>query len=382
MRAWFNDLRYKSSAGPLIKQYILFLDQIHSQPDPFGINVLIEPKFLLTGQVFPGGWCRPQNDGPGVRATTLILFANWLLQNGQDSFVKLYLWTGNDNVKGGGLIKRDLDWLATPGNFASNTCDLWEEVQSTDFFWNRMVHNRALWMGATFAQAMGNKDAAAGYAAMQQQLNATLFGHWNGQFIYESTNRQLDGAVLAALNEAYDPKLNTPFRFTSSYVAQTVVATINAMCAEFPINNIDSARGIPGVLIGRYPGDHYGAPVGPWILLSAYLAQVFYRTSSESLAMGRLPLPDTLAHWRRVVPTLATKVTLTEFASSMLAMGDGVMLRIRAHVAGSGFHLSEQFNGQTGFESSATDLTWSYAAVLKAMDIRKTVTSMLHNQKQ
>jgi glucoamylase len=48
--------------------------------------------------------------------------------------------TGNDNIYGGGAIKRDLDWVVTGWN--TNTCDLWEEVQSTDFFWNRMAHNR------------------------------------------------------------------------------------------------------------------------------------------------------------------------------------------------------------------------------------------------
>ena len=36
-----------------------------------------------------------------------------------------------------GVIKHDLDWVVT--GWDSNTCDLWEEVQSTDFFWNRVT---------------------------------------------------------------------------------------------------------------------------------------------------------------------------------------------------------------------------------------------------
>lgn len=130
MRAWFETMRYTSGAVAMIKQYIVFLDAAHNQTDPNGINVLVEPKFELNGQVFTGGWCRPQNDGPGVRATTLIIFANFLAQQGQLQFVQQYLWTGNDNIKQGGIIKRDLDWIAQ-GGWSTNTCDLWEEVQST-----------------------------------------------------------------------------------------------------------------------------------------------------------------------------------------------------------------------------------------------------------
>jgi hypothetical protein len=41
------------------------------------------------------------------------------------------------------------------------------------------------------------------------------------------------------------------------------------------------------------------------------------------------------------------------------AQGDGVMLRLRSHVAGDGFHLDEQIDRNTGKQMSAEDLTWS-----------------------
>lgn len=42
--------------------------------DPNGIDVRIEPKYYLPdGPVFDEGWCRPQNDGPGLRAISLMV---------------------------------------------------------------------------------------------------------------------------------------------------------------------------------------------------------------------------------------------------------------------------------------------------------------------
>lgn len=245
-----------------------------------------------------------------------------------------------------------------------------------------MVHNRALWMGIDFAKQQGDTSSSARYAQASSIVNATLMGHWNGQFIIESTNRPMDGAVLAALNEAYQDDLNIVFTPTSSYVASTITATINAMCSEFPINNIDSAAGIPGVLIGRYPGDHYGLPrAGPWILLSAYLAQSFYRAAAQTRAERQLPPVHAMSKWRELMPHLSQSPSYTELADSLFAMGDGVMQRIYYHVQGGGFHLSEQLDAQTGVLESAYDLTWSYATVLKALQLRNKASSSPTKQK-
>ena len=59
-------------------------------------------------------------------------------------------------------------------------------------------------------------------------------------------------------------------------------------------------------------------------------------------------------------------VGLRQFANAMKEQGDAVMKRLRYHTHGAGFHLSEQLDKNTGFEIAAEDLTWSYAATLKA----------------
>ena len=42
--------------------------QLCFYPNIFLLDIRTEPKFELpNGDVFAGAWCRPQNDGPGLR---------------------------------------------------------------------------------------------------------------------------------------------------------------------------------------------------------------------------------------------------------------------------------------------------------------------------
>ncbi len=51
-----------------VKSYIQWVIHNQNEADPNGIDVRTEPKFMLpNGEVFSSGWCRPQNDGPGLR---------------------------------------------------------------------------------------------------------------------------------------------------------------------------------------------------------------------------------------------------------------------------------------------------------------------------
>jgi glucoamylase len=66
-----------------MQAYIGWVVHIQSEYDPNGVDVRIEPKFNLPdGSPYTGGWCRPQNDAPGLRATTLIYYANAMLDSG------------------------------------------------------------------------------------------------------------------------------------------------------------------------------------------------------------------------------------------------------------------------------------------------------------
>lgn len=63
-----------SSVESTVKSYVSWVLHAQSDSDPNGIDVRTEPKFMLpNGEVFADPWCRPQNDGPGLRLVACSL---------------------------------------------------------------------------------------------------------------------------------------------------------------------------------------------------------------------------------------------------------------------------------------------------------------------
>lgn len=183
----------------------------------------------------------------------------------------------------------------------------------------------------------------------------------------------------------------------SAEVAGTISTLSNLFSSTFPLNQDDDSKNIPGILYGRYQGDHYDSELvypsisvclflctsphvlsdgNPWILTSGCLAQLYYRGAAEALRLDSISYE--LAHaWstalhnqtgpRYQVEDLMAPASL---AKALASAGDGVLLRIRYHTAPLGFHQPEQVDKQTGALVSAYDLTWSYATILKAMAAR------------
>lgn len=359
--------------------YVQWVLRMHDKSDPNGIDIRIEVKYNLPGgDVYTGGWCRPQTDGPGLRATTLSLYADVLIAAGQTDYVKKYLWTGSSSSYHGGAIKYDLDWVVS--NWNQQGCDLWEEVRSDNFFWGRFTMRNGLLKGAALAEKMGDSSSASQYRQAAADIQATLSGHWTGTFVKESDGRQMDSAVISAFNEGFSS--DTVFPPTDAQVASTVTTLNNLFCHQFAINQADIKNNIPGVLYGRYQGDSY-AGGNPWVLLSADLARLFYR-GAQSIADARdagvTVLKDAdYAAWIQAL-NLPSNALNTEFlgnnkdlnlANAMLDAGDSVLQRIYYHVKGDGCHLAEQIDRNSGSQVSASDLSWSYATTLVALKTRE-----------
>jgi glucoamylase len=94
--------------------------------------------------------------------------------------------------------------------------------------------------------------------------------------VRESTNREKDTAVIHAFS-SFDV-----YSLTDSKVAKTIQVLTQTFCSEYAINQQEIKSGIPGILMGRYPGDSY-AGGNPWQLLTAVLAEVFYQGASVLL---------------------------------------------------------------------------------------------------
>jgi len=360
-----------SAVEDTVKAYAQWVLRAQNQTDPNDQDVRTEPKFELPdGEVFSDPWCRPQNDGPGLRATALILAANSLIADGQSDYVKQYLWTGDSSKYNGGAIKFDLDYVVE--GYDSSTCDLWEEIRDPDFFWNRATMKKAMLVGASFADQMGDADSAATYTATMTEINSTLYSaHFNGDFVQECSARTRDSAVIVGFNDAFDAA-DDMFAPTSVEVAKTVDSYNTMFCSEYSINTADTSAGLPGVLYGRYAGDTY-AGGNPWVLSTAALASLLYRGAAEVLQKGA-PSAEALGFWASAFNAPSRldmdKLSDSALAQVFAAQADGVLLRLRAHVEPSGFHLNEQIDRNTGEEISAEDLTWSYAEVLNAMHYR------------
>merc|ERR1740130_2397459 len=270
-----------------LRNYAAWVAARQTTADPHRLDVRTEPKYEIpSGAVYDGAWCRPQNDGPGLRALALLRFSRKLLAGSAAAdadYVRDNLWP---------TISRDLAYLVA-GGWASQTCDLWEEVRSDDFLWNGVTAKKALEEGAVFAEQLHNASAAGSYRSTAEAIAQRLPAHYQG-FITESADRKLDGAVIVALNNGFDdPK--PVFSPADVAVADTVRAYNEAFCAEYPINTADSADGVPGVLYGRYAGDTY-AGGNPWILTSAALAQLLYRVA-HAVAMGKGPDAGAMKVW-------------------------------------------------------------------------------------
>ena len=97
-------------------------------------------------------------DGDALRATALISYAEWLIDNNNISFVNSKIWP---------ILKLDLDYTSNYWN--RSTFDLWEEVNSSSFF-TTAVQQRALRTGAAFASKLGQTSVVSAYTTQADNV--------------------------------------------------------------------------------------------------------------------------------------------------------------------------------------------------------------------
>ena len=366
IKAWLdindNDL---SKVREELDAYVGWVDNVQHQPDP-EVDVRVEPKFYIpTGQPYDGGWCRPQTDGPALRAMALSKYGELLLANGENV---ASLWS---------MIEFDLEWVLA--NWEDEGCDLWEEVRSDDFYWNRMAYVYSLNIAADFADKIG--ESGDQYRALADEIKPTAESHFNGDYIYESTNREQDGSVIHAI-ATFGEYLFPP---ESPETASTIARYANTFCEEYPINQDDVASGLPGILIGRYPGDSY-AGGNPWQLLTAVLGETFYKGAIANyknvISRGADFTLDPMEHksWMDLLK-LERGSTMKQMADAQVEAGDAVMARLYSYINGDAGRVDEQIDKYTGAQASAEGLTWSYANILHSLKEEQNA-KMLRNKVQ
>ncbi|KAF3912754.1 Glucoamylase [Dactylellina cionopaga] len=351
---------------------------VNEQNDPTAITGLGEPKFYLDSNTgFTGPWGRPQNDGPGARAITLIRFAEAYLKNGgSNDTILSKLWSP---------ISRDLAYVAE--NWGSQSFDLWEEVSSQHFY-NRMIHRRALLLGAAFAKKFGFNDDAARFTNVASQVYASTEGFWDVQrnlVLYQygpvlrGKNSFKDISVVLGVLHAYNH--DGVYGYANDQILASAYQIATSFLDIYPIakKQKDQSGNPLGMPIGRYPEDVYdgvGTSRGnPWFLTTAAMAELFYNAAAEFTEAGSITVtPTTEKFWKYFAPPAEFKLnrrytsgshTFKEAVRALQGWGD-MWIRTIKYWAPKDGRFPEEFDREDGRPVGAKDLTWSYASFITA----------------
>lgn len=348
-----------------IEQYIASQAVLQTVSNPSGTFLpqglgLGEPKYMVDGKRFNGAWGRPQRDGPALRAITLMTYSKWLVKNGQAKKAKNIIWP---------IISNDLSYV---GQYWNQTgFDLWEEVNGSSFFTIQASH-RALAEGQQLARDLGVKCTGCDQAP---QVLCFLEDFWNGEHFLANINTNtarsgLDGNTIVGPLTIFDIDASCDSPTLQPCHSKTL-SNFKALIDSFrPVYSIN--KGIPagsGVAVGRYTEDIYYNG-NPWYLLTAGAAELLYDAVAQWKANRFIQVDKTsLAFFKEVYP--AAKVSKYTYRSrefnniidAVTTYADSFVAIVQKYTPANGT-LAEQFNRDTGEPLSASDLTWSYAALV------------------
>lgn len=348
-----NSTQYQDKVDSLMNQYALFSRQNQLVSTSAGLG---EPVFEVNGDVFRGPWGRPQNDGPAIRAIALGKWALSLLARGGRVYVQTYLYAAEIPAKR--VVKADMEYVAH--HWQDSSFDLWEEVRGEHFF-TLMMQRKALLIGAVLAEKMSDVGAATYYREQAQNIFVRLNSFWDGNRNHlvatinwrEGVNYKGSGLDVAVLLGLLYGEVDGAFSLKDPRSLKTFDKLKSVFSKIYPINQKNPTL---APALGRYPEDRYSGSDfnggNPWVLSTLAAAEYCYKLAG-SLSQSKQP-------------------TLRAHARVAMSMGDSFVERVKFHVNDDG-SLSEQIDRQTGFMTSARDLTWNYAAILRTWWAREKV---------
>jgi len=281
-------------------------------------------------------WARPQNDGPPLRAITLL---RWL--RSLDRPAQAVAFDAERRAALEALLRDDLAFAHR--HWRSSCFDVWEEENGLHYFTLR-VAAAALTQGAEWLAVQGDGDTARQYRrdaeAILQHLDRYWLpaqGHYRSRVLEGGARsaKELDTTVILAAvyadgsgprHSVHDPRQHATLAKLEAHFSD-----------EYSINH-QRAAGL-GVALGRYPDDRYFSG-NPWYLTTLGAAEFCFR--------GSIGAPEAL---------------------SLRAKGDALLETVRAYTPASG-DMSEQFDRATGAQRSAKQLAWSYAAFITCIAAR------------
>jgi glucoamylase len=304
------------------------LERIHDDA------VAAETRVNADGTLDIATWARPQNDGPALRALTVL---RWMRCASLETELRETCI---------GLARADLHF--TRRHWREPCYDIWEEERGLHYF-TLSVSAQALEDGADWLTERGEAAEARSCRAESQAIREALDGYWlETQGYYRSrvlesgarSEKELDIAVILAALQCSDARATHAVRDPRVHATLGVLDSV--FDADYPINRGRPAARAPA--LGRYRGDRYYSG-GAYYFATLAAAELCFRTAARESA-----------------------------GDALLARGERYLETVRAFTPASG-DMSEQFDQRTGEQTSAKQLAWSYAAFISCVAARRAATA-------
>jgi glucoamylase len=304
------------------------------QDDALAADTRVNPD----GTIDISRWARPQHDGPALRALAVLRWMGRAALHGELS------------EAASSLLRFDLAF--TRRHWRTPCFDIWEEEEGLHYYTLR-VSAAALSEGARWLEntepgeaEICRHEAAAIYERLDEFWLAPA-GYYRSRVLSSGARsaKELDiSVVLAAVHAQGDRATHSP----SDPRMRATLARLTALFeGEYAINRERPPSRAPA--LGRYANDAYYSG-GAWYLSTLAAAELCYRAAAATRGPGRAE------------------------AYALEQQGDAFLETVRAFTPPSG-DLSEQFDRNTGAQTSAKHLAWSYAALISAVAARRALTS-------
>ena len=353
-----------------------YVEKVKTHQMASGFWSLGEPKYYVSGAPYLEPWGRPQHDGPALRAVTLIKFANYLIEKGDEKWVLDNLYT--PTLPALSPIKMDLEYVAI--HYGSQGFDYWEEVTGLHFS-TAMAMRKALDSGSKLARRLGDHGAAEYYLDKSVEVSRLVERFWNKDKGYiESTidqsagfyKSQIDIAVILGVHHGDN---NDGFFAVDDWrVMQTAYRIEESFKNIYSINSRNLGPTL-GTAIGRYPEDTYDGyrtdrEGNPWFLATFAMAEYYLRLAKKVEKSSRFHAGN-YCYYLKLDScknlTLASDQTLIEqLVFELKLKADSFLKRAEFHSGKEG-RMDEQMSRYNGFMMGAPDLTWSYASHIQAL---------------
>jgi glucoamylase len=317
---------FRAKTSPEMQQYLRPNEEIAAV---HGNAVPGEVRYNADGSLDFIRWNRPQHDGPASRALVAMRF--------EEDGIRIF---GETKGRLSELIDTDLAYTAK--NAGQRCYDIWEE-ESARHYYTLLVQVAALEKGAARAERGGMATDATFFSTKARDLRRTLDSFWAPSLGFymsrqgpgEESPKVLDFAViLGVLHAGLDKGSHS---VQDKQVMLTFRKLQELFAAEYAINS----AGGHGIMFGRYKGDSYVSG-GAYYFSTFGAAEYYYRLAQADPG----------------------------HRAAAIERGDAILSRVRDFIPASGC-LSEQFDQTTGEQTSAKDLSWSYACFITAWHARQ-----------